>query len=115
MKYLWLVSDIILFGILKGQINFQDNERIGHLMIKQIVGAHEVQVAEYEDSSDTLFLNTKAISWMSKQPPKDRTFQKIELSRINIPVFATLTIVAAMGIILASTFLAVNIRFRNQR
>ena len=66
---------------------------------------------------DTLFLNVSAISWMSesKLPPRDRTIQIVEPSRISIPVFVTLTIVAALGIVLASSFLAVNIRFRNQR
>jgi hypothetical protein len=88
---------------------------MGRLTVKQIVGSHEVQVAEYDNSTDTLQLKERAISWMNKQPPKDRTIQIIEPSRISVSVFATLAIVAGMGIILASTFLAVNIRFRNQR
>ncbi|XP_057377524.1 uncharacterized protein LOC130699234 [Daphnia carinata] len=105
------------FNGVTGRIKFEENERSGRLTVKQIVGAHEVPVAEYENASDTLFLNESAISWMSesKQPPRDRTIQTIEPSRISIPVFATLTIVAAIGIVLASSFLAVNIRFRNQR
>lgn len=105
------------FNGVTGRIKFEDNERSGRLTVKQIVGAHEVPVAEYENASDTLFLNESAISWMSesKQPPRDRTIQTVEPSRISVPVFATLTIVAALGIVLASSFLAINIRFRNQR
>ncbi|KAI9555104.1 gamma-aminobutyric acid B receptor [Daphnia sinensis] len=105
------------FNGVTGRIKFEDNERSGRLTVKQIVGAHEVAVAEYENASDTLFLNESAISWMSesKQPPRDRTIQTVEPSRISVPVFATLTIVAALGIVLASSFLAINIRFRNQR
>ena len=99
----------------QGRVHFKDNERMGRLTVKQIVGSHEVQVAEYDNSTDTLQLKERAISWMNKQPPKDRTIQIIEPSRISVSVFATLAIVAGMGIILASTFLAVNIRFRNQR
>lgn len=96
-------------------MHFQDNERIGRLTVKQIVGAHEVQVAEYDNSTDTLFLNKSAISWMAKTPPNDRKIIKIEPSRTSITVFSILAVVAAIGIILASTFLAINIRFRNQR
>lgn len=105
------------FNGVTGRIKFEDNERSGRLTVKQIVGAHEVPVAEYENASDTLFLNESAISWMSesKQPPRDRTVQTVEPSRISVPVFVTLTIVAALGIVLASSFLAINIRFRNQR
>ncbi|EFX81964.1 gamma-aminobutyric acid B receptor, partial [Daphnia pulex] len=105
------------FNGVTGRIKFEDNERSGRLTVKQIVGAHEVPVAEYENASDTLFLNESAISWMSesKQPPRDRTIQTVEPSRISVPVFVTLTIVAALGIVLASSFLAINIRFRNQR
>lgn len=51
----------------------------------------------------------------NKLPPRDRTIQIVEPSRISVPVFVTLTTVAALGIVLASSFLAVNIRFRNQR
>lgn len=102
----------------QGPIKFtENNERSGRLIVKQIVGAHEQSIGEYDNESRNFSINVSAISWMSesKQPPRDRTITIVEPSRISVPVFATLTIVAAVGIVLASTFLAVNIRFRNQR
>lgn len=51
----------------------------------------------------------------SRHPPKDRTLVIIEHTRVNKTVYAILATLAVCGIIMATVFLAFNIKFRNQR
>lgn len=48
-------------------------------------------------------------------PPKDRTHQILEQSHVNVAIYTSLAVAASFGIVLASVFLAINIKYRNQR
>lgn len=50
-----------------------------------------------------------------RYPPKDRTLLIIEHTRVNKTVYAILASLAVCGIVMASVFLAFNIKYRNQR
>ena len=48
-------------------------------------------------------------------PPVDRTFRQILPSRVSLTLFVVISIFAVCGIILACVFLAMNIKYRNQK
>lgn len=48
-------------------------------------------------------------------PPVDRTFRRIVPSRVSLTLFVVITIFAVCGIVLACVFLAMNIKYRNQK
>lgn len=73
-------------------------------------------IGEYSGVTRTLYLERCGkVFWAADRPPKDRTIIRIEDARVNLTIYIVLVIVASMGIILATVFLIVNIRFRNQR
>ncbi len=75
-----------------------------------------VCIGEYSGVTNTLHLEKcNDIYWYKNRPPKDRTFSRIVPSRINSTVFISVVVVAVFGILLALTFLGVNIRFRHER
>lgn len=81
-----------------------------------IPGGSEVKIGEYDGVTDTLDLDKGySLVWRGKSPPKDRTLHIIEHSTVNIKIYAVLATAASGGIILAVVFLAINIRYRNQR
>ena len=49
------------------------------------------------------------------RPPKDRTLRIVEHSQVNITLFGSLASLSVLGICMATGFLIVNIKFRNQR
>lgn len=77
-----------------------------------------MKVGEFDGVSETLSLldsKDNQIVWNGKNPPKDRTIEIIEHTRVNPTLFAAMTVASSVGIVLASFFLAINIKFRNQR
>lgn len=76
----------------------------------------EVNVGEYDSITGVLDLTRgEALLWKGKAPPKDRTVRLIEHSTVDITLYAVLASVASVGIVMASIFLIINIRYRNQR
>ena len=49
------------------------------------------------------------------RPPKDRTFTKVELTKVDPTVYTILAVAASLGIIIGFVFLAINIKYRNQK
>lgn len=100
-----------------GNVSFEGNERKGSILLKQFQGGHEVQIGEYHSTTDTLDFNVgQAIYWRGgNTPPVDRTFRRILPSRVSVTLFLVISIFAVCGIILACVFLAMNIKFRNQK
>jgi len=106
----------------QGKVEFKDNGRKGTILIKQFRAFNtvnaEVKVGEFDGVSETLSLldsKDNQIVWNGKNPPKDRTIEIIEHTRVNPTLFAAMTVLSTVGIVLASFFLAINIKFRNQR
>ncbi|KAI1289285.1 Gamma-aminobutyric acid type B receptor subunit 2 [Halotydeus destructor] len=99
-----------------GKVSFDGNERRGSILLKQFQGGEEVQIGEYHCVTDTLNFNGADIYWRGgNSPPVDRTFQRILPSRISLTLFMVITVLAVLGIILACVFLAMNIKYRNQK
>jgi hypothetical protein len=50
-----------------------------------------------------------------KGPPRDGSVTKRHLQHVNITIYSVLGTIAALGIVLALTFLAINIKFRKHK
>lgn len=75
-----------------------------------------MKVGEYDGVTDTLDLSRgQAMVWRGRSPPKDRTVHRIKHSTVNITIYLMIATTAAVGIVMAAVFLAINIRYRNQR
>ncbi|XP_035725822.1 gamma-aminobutyric acid type B receptor subunit 2-like isoform X2 [Vespa mandarinia] len=99
-----------------GPVRFYNNERKAYILLKQFQSGTEVKVGEYDGVTDTLDLSKgDSLVWRGKSPPKDRTVHIIEHSTVNITIYAVLAAAASVGIVMAVVFLAINIRYRNQR
>nr|CAD7405440.1 unnamed protein product [Timema cristinae] len=76
----------------------------------------EVKVGEFNGVMEQLDLSRgQPIRWHGRAPPKDRTLQIFEHSHVNITIYSILAAAASAGIVMAITFLSINITFRNQR
>lgn len=77
----------------------------------------EIKVGEFNGVTHELDLSRgQGIRWATgRGPPKDRTHQIFEHSHVNVAIYSSLAVVASLGIILATVFLAINIKYRNQR
>ncbi|KAG7202412.1 hypothetical protein KM043_018728 [Ampulex compressa] len=99
-----------------GPVRFYDNERKAYILLKQFQSGSEVKVGEYDGVTGVLDLTRgQPLVWRGRSPPKDRTLHIIEHSTVNITIYAVLATAASVGIVMAVIFLAINIRYRNQR
>ncbi|XP_033220123.1 gamma-aminobutyric acid type B receptor subunit 2 isoform X2 [Belonocnema kinseyi] len=99
-----------------GPVRFYDNERKACILLKQFQSGSEVKVGEYDGVIDSLDLSRgHPLMWRGRSPPKDRTLHIIEHSQVNIKIYAALAAAASVGIVMAVVFLAINIKYRNQR
>ncbi|GLV37062.1 metabotropic GABA-B receptor subtype 2 [Carabus blaptoides fortunei] len=115
MLFLEALSNTSFEGV-TGPVRFYDNERKASILLKQFQNGAEVKVGEYSAATQHLDLTLGApLQWIGKQPPKDRTLLIIEHTQVNKTVYAILATLAVLGIIMSSIFLAINIKYRNQR
>ncbi|XP_024936247.1 gamma-aminobutyric acid type B receptor subunit 2 isoform X2 [Cephus cinctus] len=99
-----------------GPVRFYDNERKAYILLKQFQNGNEVKVGEYNGVTGNLDLSRgQPLVWRGRSPPKDRTLHIIEHSMVNITIYAALASAASLGIVMAAIFLAINIKYRNQR
>src|SRR5581483_309566 len=117
--FLNAMEDTHFIGV-TGPVRFRDNGRKGTVLIKQFQAFNtvnaEVKVGEYDGVTQQMNLAKGSdIVWNGKNPPKDRTIQIIEHTRVNLTLYLALTVISILGIFLACFFLFVNIKFRNQR
>jgi len=76
----------------------------------------EVKIGEFNGVTEQLDLTRgHVIKWHGRAPPKDRTLEIIEQSHVNITIYSVLAATASVGIVMAITFLVINITYRNQR
>ena len=122
----------------QGPVRFKDNSRRGNILIKQIVapkpgdveaaadhsegdlavggGLDEQCVGEYSVVTGTLHHEKcKSFQWVKNRPPKDRTFKLKVQTRVNTTLYIIIVVVASIGILIATVFLGINIKFRNKR
>ncbi|XP_022238713.1 gamma-aminobutyric acid type B receptor subunit 2-like, partial [Limulus polyphemus] len=100
-----------------GPVSFVKNERRGLVLLKQYQNGAEVKVGEYDSTSNKLELvKDRAITWNgASDPPVDRTLIVIKPTRVSLTIYSIIVTFAVLGIIMASAFLIINIKFRNQR
>ena len=106
------------------EANTGRNDENGIAKRSLLEGVKEQCIGEYSGVTRTLYLEQRytrcesgsgKVYWAGERPPRDQTIVRIEDSRVNIAIYVGLTIVASFGILLAVVFLAINIKFRNQR
>ncbi|XP_034181668.2 gamma-aminobutyric acid type B receptor subunit 2 isoform X1 [Osmia lignaria lignaria] len=99
-----------------GPVRFYDNERKAYILLKQFQSSSEIKVGEFDGVTGVLDLTRgDPLVWRGRSPPKDRTLHIIEHSTVNITIYAVLASAASVGIVMAAIFLAINIKYRNQR
>ncbi|KAL5235333.1 hypothetical protein ACI65C_002742 [Semiaphis heraclei] len=101
-----------------GPVRFYNNERKASILLKQFQGDKEVKIGEYNGVTGTLDLSVgEEVKWRAggKGPPKDRTLTIYEDSHVNVGVYIGLAVAAVVGIVIATVFLIVNIRYRDQK
>nr|XP_027225527.1 LOW QUALITY PROTEIN: gamma-aminobutyric acid type B receptor subunit 2-like [Penaeus vannamei] len=110
------LSEVKFDGV-TGSVQFtKDNTRKGYILLKQFQGGREVKIGEYDGLDNVLQLDKgHPIYWPGGNPPLDRTIKLIEKTSVNISIYAVLVTMASCGIVMASVFLAINIKYRNQR
>ncbi|XP_050425730.1 gamma-aminobutyric acid type B receptor subunit 2 [Adelges cooleyi] len=101
-----------------GPVRFYNNERKASILLKQFQGDKEVKIGEYNGVTGTLDLSVgEEVRWKAggKGPPKDRTLTIYEDSHVNMAVYIGLAVAAVVGIVIATAFLIVNIKYRDQK
>lgn len=99
-----------------GPVRFYNNERKASFLLNQFQNGHEVKVGEYSSLTSHLDLaRGEPMKWVGRSPPKDRTLRIVEHAQVNITIYVILASCSVLGIVLATSFLIVNIKFRNQR
>lgn len=102
---------------LSGRV-FAEHNNIVLSFIISSAGDKEVKIGEYNGVTGTLDLSVgEEVKWRAggKGPPKDRTLTIYEDSHVNVGVYIGLAVAATIGIIIATVFLIVNIRYRDQK
>ena len=73
-------------------------------------------IGEYSGVTRTLYLERCSdVYWPGPNPPKDQTITRIVPNRVNMTIYVALCIIASLGIVLAISFLIINIKFRHQK
>lgn len=99
-----------------GPVRFYNNERKASILLKQFQNGEEVKIGEYSSLNSHLDLSLgEALKWVGRSPPKDRTVLLVEHSQVNLTYYVVFASLSAVGIVMATTFLLVNIKYRNQR
>ncbi|XP_058467676.1 gamma-aminobutyric acid type B receptor subunit 2 [Malaya genurostris] len=99
-----------------GPVRFYNNERKASFLLKQFQNGEEVKIGEYSSLTNRLDLSLgHPMKWVGRSPPKDRTLRIIEHSQVNITIYVVLASFSCVGIVMATVFLIVNIKYRNQR
>lgn len=109
----------IRFNGVTGTVSFHKNERLGLISFSQFQAFRdmsEVIIGSYDALNDDLNLKVGfPIYWRGPSPPIDYTIQRVTPFRISRTIFIIGAIGALCGIVLASVFLTINIKYRNQR
>uniref|UniRef100_A0AAV2K3S8 G-protein coupled receptors family 3 profile domain-containing protein n=1 Tax=Knipowitschia caucasica TaxID=637954 RepID=A0AAV2K3S8_KNICA len=103
------------FNGVTGQVMFRNGERMGTIKFNQFQEGQEVKVGEYNAIADILDLINNSIRFQGVEPPKDRTFVRLQRRHINVPLYSILSTMTIIGMLMAGAFLFFNIKNRNHR
>ncbi|XP_063042041.1 gamma-aminobutyric acid type B receptor subunit 2 [Engraulis encrasicolus] len=109
-----VMNETNFFGV-TGQVMFRNGERMGTIKFNQFQEGQEVKVGEYNAIADSLELINDSIRFQGVEPPKDRTFVRLQRWHINVPLYSILSVITCLGISMAGAFLFFNIKNRNHR
>ncbi|XP_017141898.1 gamma-aminobutyric acid type B receptor subunit 2 isoform X1 [Drosophila miranda] len=99
-----------------GPVRFYNNERKANILVNQFQLGQMEKIGEYHSQKSHLDLSLgKPVRWVGKTPPKDRTLIYIEHSQVNPTIYIVSASASVIGVIIATVFLAFNIKYRNQR
>ncbi|XP_030376042.1 gamma-aminobutyric acid type B receptor subunit 2 isoform X2 [Scaptodrosophila lebanonensis] len=99
-----------------GPVRFYNNERKANILINQFQLGQMEKIGEYHSQLSHLDLTLgNPVRWVGKTPPKDRTVIYIEHSQVNPTIYIVSASASVIGVIIATVFLAFNIKYRNQR
>ncbi|XP_072532177.1 gamma-aminobutyric acid type B receptor subunit 2 [Salminus brasiliensis] len=109
-----VMNETNFFGV-TGQVMFRNGERMGTIKFTQFQEGQEVKVGEYNAIADILDLINNTIRFQGVEPPKDRTFVRLQRRHINVPLYSILSTITILGMLMAGAFLFFNIKNRNHR
>ncbi|XP_061521280.1 gamma-aminobutyric acid type B receptor subunit 2 isoform X1 [Phycodurus eques] len=109
-----VMNETNFFGV-TGQVMFRNGERMGTIKFNQFQEGLEVKVGEYNAIADVLDLINNSIRFQGVEPPKDRTFVRLQRRHINVPLYSILSTITILGMLMAGAFLFFNIKNRNHR
>lgn len=98
-----------------GRVMFRNGERMGTIKFNQFQEGEEVKVGEYNAIADVLDLINNTIRFQGVEPPKDRTFVRLQRWHISVPLYSILSTITILGMLMAGAFLFFNIQNRNHR
>eukprot|EP00057_Strongylocentrotus_purpuratus_P024910 XP_011679384.1 PREDICTED: gamma-aminobutyric acid type B receptor subunit 1-like [Strongylocentrotus purpuratus] len=101
---------------LSGPLAFENGDRLGRFIIEQVWDGEPRTVGYYFDNENRFdWSGERNITWIGDNPPHDEIFYESELLTMPRTVYAAISVLSYLGIILAFAFLAFNIALRNQR
>uniref|UniRef100_A0A3Q1K258 G-protein coupled receptors family 3 profile domain-containing protein n=1 Tax=Anabas testudineus TaxID=64144 RepID=A0A3Q1K258_ANATE len=109
-----VMNETNFYGV-TGQVMFRNGERMGTIKFNQFQEGQEVKVGEYNAIADVLDLINNSIRFQGVEPPKDRTFVRLQRRHINVPLYSILSTITILGMLMAGAFLFFNIKNRNHR
>ncbi|TRY84326.1 hypothetical protein DNTS_025433, partial [Danionella cerebrum] len=109
-----VMNETNFFGV-TGQVMFRNGERMGTIKFTQFQEGQEVKVGEYNAIADVLDLINNTIRFQGVEPPKDRTFVRLQRRQINVPLYSILSTITILGMLMGGAFLFFNIKNRNHR
>lgn len=62
-----------------------------------------------------IFFASHFFFFLGVEPPKDRTFVRLQRRHINVPLYSILSTITILGMLMAGAFLFFNIKNRNHR
>ncbi|XP_072048089.1 gamma-aminobutyric acid type B receptor subunit 2-like [Amphiura filiformis] len=104
------------FEGMSGRITFRDGDRLADTSIGQIQEYKKIPVATYSINNDSLVWENN-ITWKGGYIPLDHTaiVSLEEYHGVSYASYVVMCLFAAIGILMAGTFLAFNIRYREER
>ncbi|XP_041352632.1 gamma-aminobutyric acid type B receptor subunit 1-like [Gigantopelta aegis] len=104
------------FNSITGRVFFDKNgDTIRLSMVKQFQEGKLVEVAHYDQRNEFIWSDSTPVFWINGEPPKDSLEMVMDPVSLLKPLYATMCVIAALGILLALSFLTFNIKFRNNR
>ncbi|XP_056143038.1 gamma-aminobutyric acid type B receptor subunit 2-like [Lampris incognitus] len=98
------------FNGVTGPVQFWNGERAASVELSQFQGAREVEVGQYNTSTQELHLITDRMKFKGETPARDRTFVSLQPRHIDLISYGVMSSVTTLTIIITLTVLLFSIR-----